>query len=246
MKSDIKPIIGIVARSYNEKNGSVLEVNENYRLAVVNAGGIPLLICPTDGVNYGITEPNVAGRLSDLEKLSLYQIFSLCDGFIMTGGERWYDWDETLCQYAYDYDVPLLGICLGMQILANMDCFCDSEVCDKTILNKTSINHCQVEASYVHSNLLFPSKLRQILGVDEIRVNSRHNYHVEKKDWFIVSSQSEDGLIEGIEIPDKKFILGVQWHPESMVSYDDRMQLLFQAFVDAASDFKNQKLLKRL
>lgn len=229
----MKPIIGIVARSSVENDQSIIELNENYRLAVVKAGGIPLVITPTDELNYGKVMPRQAGRLSDIKKEEFLRVLSLCDGFIMTGGSRWYDCDEILCQYAYDYDVPLLGICLGMQILANMDNFSSAHVVDKTVLNHTYIEHQQPDVEYVHENILFPSRLHDILKRDRIRVNSRHRYHVNAKSWFTVSCLSEDHLVEGIEIPNKKFMIGVQWHPESMISYEPEMLAIFKALVQA-------------
>ena len=229
----MKPIIGNVARSDRENEKSIIELNEDYRLAIVKAGGIPLMITPTDGLDYGKVMPRQAGRLSSDERNDFYRILSLCDGFLMTGGNRWYDCDEILCQYAYDHDLPLLGICLGMQILANMDNFSSTHVEDKTILNDTELEHQQPDEKYVHENILFPSQLRDILKKDKIRVNSRHRYHVKVKDWFTVSCLSEDNLVEGIEIPNKKFMIGVQWHPESMISYEPEMLKIFEALVQA-------------
>ena len=229
----MKPIIGIVARSSRENEKSIIELNEDYRLAIVKAGGIPLVITPTDELDYGKVMPRQAGRLSFDAKNDFLRILSLCDGFVMTGGNRWYDCDEILCQYAYDHDLPLLGICLGMQILANMDNFTSTHVEDKTVLNDTYLEHQQPDVKNVHENILFPSQLRDILKKDKIRVNSRHRYHVKAKDWFTVSCLSEDNLVEGIEIPNKKFMLGVQWHPESMISYDPEMLMIFEALVQA-------------
>ena len=60
----MKPIIGIVARSSRENEKSIIELNEDYRLAIVKAGGIPLVITPTDELDYGKVMPRQAGRLS--------------------------------------------------------------------------------------------------------------------------------------------------------------------------------------
>lgn len=228
-----KPIIGIVTRCYKEDSKSIIKLNEEYRLAIIKAGGIPLLISPTNDLDYGDNLPSKAGRLTEQERRDFFKILSLCDGFLSTGGDRWYDYDEILCQYAYDFDKPYLGICLGMQILGNFHNFNKKQVVDKTVLNETEINHLDSEKDYVHNNYLLESKLLDILGCNTIAVNSRHRYHITKKDYFKVSSYSEDGLIEAIEIPNKKFIIGVQWHPESMLKYDDEMLKLFKALVDS-------------
>ena len=73
--------------------------------------------------------------------------------------------------------------------------------------------------------------LYDILGQEEIMVNSFHNYHSEDNNIFKVNAISEDNIIEGIELSDKKFILGVQWHPESMIDSAPNMKQLFFALV---------------
>lgn len=228
-----KPVIGIIGRSFIVDDESVICVNEDYRLAVVKAGGVPVVLIPPNYLKYGITQPRDAGRLTDGEKENLYAVLRGCDGFLMTGGSRWYDFDEIVCRYAIDNDIPILGICLGMQILANIDNFCGDIRSDKTIKNDTSINHCQEKVDYVHKVRINDGKLYDILGEREILVNSRHNYHVTEKDWFNVDAYSEDGLIEALSIPNMKFALGVQWHPENMVFYDSIMLKIFESFINS-------------
>ena len=75
--------------------------------------------------------------------------------------------------------------------------------------------------------------MKEILGANEIFVNSRHSFSILKNDSFQISSYSTDGVIESIEIPNKTFILGVQWHPESLFSQDIFSQKLFHAFIKA-------------
>jgi hypothetical protein len=50
----------------------------------------------------------------------------------------------------------------------------------------------------------------------------------------------DNGIIEAIEYPNKRFIIGVQWHPELMINYDDIMKKLFDRFIDEAK--KNEKI----
>lgn len=228
-----KPVIGIVVRNDIIDDQTFLVLNDEYRMAILKAGGIPLLICPTNLGDYGKTHVEDMEKLTDVEKENLYQLLSLCDGFLMPGGNRWYEIDEIVCQYAYDRDLPYLGICLGMQLLGSLDNFHQGKTSDQTIKNQTNINHDQPKIPYVHKIILYPSKLQDILGKNEISVNSRHSYHLEEKDFFVISSRSEDGLIEGIELPNRRFMIGVQWHPESMISYDSSMILLFESFVQS-------------
>lgn len=237
-----KPVIGIVARAYQKEGTSVIELNEDYRLAIVKAGGIPLILVPIDDVRYGIDDLNPSiGHLSLDQKNELLSLLKMCNGFLLTGGSRWYEFDEVILKYAIDNDVPVLGICLGMQILANMDHFVGDLRSDRTIKNFTSIDHCQQGIDYVHKVNILPGELMKILDVNQICVNSRHNFHVEAKDFFVVDAYSEDGLIEAISIPNHSFTLGVQWHPENMIFYDSEMLKLFQALIKASQLYKNTK-----
>lgn len=229
-----KPIIGIIGRSFEEGNDFIIKLNEDYRLAVIQSGGIPIIIVPSNDLKYGATLPRNAGHLTEMDRADLYQVLSLCDGILMTGGSRWYEFDEVVCKYALEKNIPILGICLGMQILGNIDNFCGTQNSDKTEKNQTIINHCQEGVDYVHDCIIQDGILHDILGVNQIQVNSRHNYHIVKKDYFCIDAYSEDGLIEAIHIPDHKFALGVQWHPENMLTYDSHMHKIFDFFIEMA------------
>jgi len=226
-----KPIIGIVGRSNKEDNNSFIKVNEDYRIAIIKSGGIPVIIVPTDTLKYGETSPHDADELSKTSKKDLIEVLKICDGIIMTGGTRWYHFDEVICKYALDNNIPILGICLGMQILGNVDNFCGNLNSDRTVKNETAINHCQIDVPYVHKCVIKDGMLRDILKVDTIKVNSRHNYHITEKEYFKIEAYSEDGLIEAISIPNHKFALGVQWHPENMTEYDNDMKKIFDEFI---------------
>lgn len=229
-----KPIIGIVGRTFLEDSDSVIKLNEDYRLAVVNSGGIPLMIVPTDSLCYGKIRPCEATKLTEQDKKDIHMVLSKCDGILMPGGFRWFEFDEIVCQYALDNDIPILGICLGMQILGNVDNFNGIHDSDRTVKNETKLDHCQENVHYVHDCIVYEGLLYNILGVDKVSVNSRHNYHIVEKNYFHVDAHSEDGLIEAIHIPNHKFALGVQWHPESMLEYDSNIHKIFDHFIDAA------------
>lgn len=233
-----KPVIGIVGRSYSEENTSVIKLNEDYRLAVVKSGGIPFIIIPTDVLCYGTTRPCDAGKLTEQEKEDLHTILSKCDGILMSGGSRRYEFDEIVCQYALNHNIPVLGICLGMQILGSTDYFDGTGTSDRTVRNDTQIDHCQEGVPYVHECVIHNGFLHDILETDQLKVNSRHNYHIVEKDYFNIDAHSEDGLIEAIHIPNYRFALGVQWHPENMVEYDDYMHKIFDAFIEASIDYQ--------
>jgi putative glutamine amidotransferase len=89
------------------------------------------------------------------------------------------------------------------------------------------VPHHQVE-------LLENTLLRRIVGHQHISVNSMHHQAVlEPAPGFIVSAVAPDGLIEAIECPEKRFLLGVQWHPEHMWQNYASGKKIWQAFVDA-------------
>ena len=221
----IKPIIGIVGRLYSGESNIICV--EEVRLAVTKMGGIPLLILPIDKIDMNLKKLYSQEELKDLES-----ILSFCDGFILPGGDTWYRLDEVVIDYAIRKDKPLLAICLGMQALSKVLSGEKRIAYDNTIKNDTLINHLEPNNNYVHSVIIDKnSKLYSIIGDEEITVNSRHSYHVPELDNTLVSARSSDGLIEGVELKDKKFIIGVQWHPESNLD-DEYSKRLFKAFFD--------------
>ena len=200
---------------------------EEIRLAVTKMGGIPLLILPIYKIDMNLKKLYSQEELKDLES-----ILSFCDGFILPGGDTWYRLDEVVIDYAIRRDKPLLAICLGMQALSKVLSGEKEKAYDNTIKNNTLINHLEPNKDYVHSVIIDKnSKLYSIIGEEKIWVNSRHSYHVPELDNTLVSARSSDGLIEGVELKDRKFIIGVQWHPESNLE-DKHSKKLFKSFFD--------------
>lgn len=221
----IKPIIGIVGRLYSGDSNIICI--EEIRLAVTKMGGVPLLILPIDKEELSCKNIYSEEEIKDLEN-----ILSLCDGFILPGGDTWYRLDEVVIDYAIRRDKPLLAICLGMQALSKVLSGEKEIAYDNTIKNNTLINHLEPNKDYVHSVIIDKnSKLYFIIGEEKIWVNSRHSYHVPELDNTLICARSSDGLIEGVELKDKKFIIGVQWHPESNLE-DEHSKKLFKAFFD--------------
>ena len=162
----------------------------------------------------------------------LESVLNLCDGFILPGGDTWYRLDEVVIDYAIRRDKPLLAICLGMQALSKVLSGEKKVGYDNTIKNDTLINHLEPNKNYVHSVIIDKnSKLYSIIGEEKIWVNSRHSYHVPELDITLICARSSDGLIEGVELKDRKFIIRVQWHPESNLE-DKSSKKLFKAFCD--------------
>ena len=221
----IKPIIGIVGRLYSGESNIICV--EEVRLAVTKFGGIPLLILPV-GKDY----LSCKNLYSEEEIKDLERVLKNCDEFILPGGDTWYQLDEIVIDYAIRRDKPLLAICLGMQALSKVLSGEKKIGYDNTIKNDTLINHLEPNKNYVHSVIIDKnSKLYSIIGEEKIWVNSRHSYHVPEFDNTLVCARSRDGLIEGVELKDKKFIIGVQWHPESNLE-DEHSKKIFKSFFD--------------
>lgn len=219
--------VGIVARTGSFWDRSAMYMFENYRLICFENNCLPFMILPPQLKDYYKTSGQDIGHLNDNEKEYLKSIIDECDGIIIPGGDRWYDYDQFIYKYAYFQNKAILGICMGMQVMVS----CDNEL--KPILNDND-NHYKKKVDYAHKVKIDKnSKLYQIIGKEEIEVNSYHNYHIEKTNNLQETAYSEDGYIEAVEDPNKKFVIGIQWHPEIMYDYDIDNKKIIKAFIDA-------------
>lgn len=232
-----KPVIGIVGvADVCSDDDKVICMWEDTRRAIVQKGGISLLIMPTQDIEYETVKPRNAPLLTEVEKEDLNQVMDLCDGILLSGGYFWYEYNSYICEYAFEKNIPLLGICMGMQILGTTDSKRTHGIEITNAFNETELDHHQREVKYVHDvTIMEGTLLSNIIGKDKIKVNSKHRYHLDHVHEFVVSAYAEDGLIEAIEVPGKKFIMGVQWHPETMLSYDESANAIIDAFIKSAS-----------
>jgi len=85
--------------------------------------------------------------------------------------------------------------------------------------------------------ILQGTRLRAILGRETVAVNSFHHQAVERLGEGVVVSalSTRDQIIEGIEMPGRRFVLGVQWHPEVFWDQPEGFGALFEAFVGEAA-----------
>lgn len=159
----------------------------------------------------------------DIDFNKVIDSVKLCDGIILPGGEKERDIDLKLVRYLYENNIPTFGICLGMQNMA--------KALGGT-LEKFETNFHNSNLSYVHKvNIKKDSLIYKILCSNSILVNSRHNYYVDNTN-LNVSAYSEDYVIEAIEDKNKKFFLGIQWHPES-IRNDINSKLLIDEFINS-------------
>jgi putative glutamine amidotransferase len=139
-----------------------------------------------------------------------------------------------LTRAALERDLPLLGICGGQQILNAATG--GTLVVDIEKECAGALSHLQGGArETVHPvRLQAGTQLRAIVGRDEQPVNSQHRQSVaEPGAGVAVNAVAPDGVIEGIELPERRFCIGVQWHPEYLLTEGDRR--LLDAFVAAAA-----------
>lgn len=238
-----KPIIGVIGRvDTASDDDEVIYVSEEIRRAIVKSGGIPLLIVPPQDVSYVKMKPEEISYMTMVEKQMIFQAIHMCDGIVMPGGDKWYEYDEVVCKYALDQDIPLLGICMGMQVMAKVCSKYHVVAKDETVRNQTELNHCQPGMRYVHEVNINPdSHLFHIVKKDMISVNSRHNYHVNEVGNLDISAFSSDELIEALEMKEKRFAIGVQWHPESMLEYDEDAKTLWRSFMQSCIIYQDKK-----
>ncbi|MCL1876583.1 gamma-glutamyl-gamma-aminobutyrate hydrolase family protein [Candidatus Saccharibacteria bacterium] len=240
-KKNRKPIIGIVAKPYYH-SGQPKEVTvDDWRMSIEKCGGVPISILPPQSTHdiakkYNVENANVrsAPDLTLAEKRDLFQVLRLCDGIVLEGGMSCHRYEIDIAKWAIDHNVPLIGSCAGFN---NIVWAAGGEVRWGTKDEIARHNRPYAE-KYVHDvTVMKGSHLSKIVGVDAPRlcVNSRHWMMVEPamvKDLNIVAV-SDDGLVEAVELPRKKFVLGLKWHPESMIDYDPHQRKIIENFIDA-------------
>ncbi len=230
----MKPMIGVIGRpDMASDDDKVICIWEGTRRAIVKKGGIPFLILPTQDVEYDSLKPKDTPKLTEEEKNELKRLVDMCDGLLLPGGYKWYEFDEFIYNYALEKNMPILGICAGMQMMCRIDQNKNNICKDTTVRNDTTINHHQRDKKYVHNvSIIDNTILSKIIDEKEIKVNSKHNYHVSSTANLKVSAYSEDGLIEAVEYDDKDFVIGVQWHPETMLDYDENANKILDEFIN--------------
>lgn len=224
--------IGIVARKSFDDEGKLcfLIRESNLRNVILKAGAIPVLLVPQQITMYeNLQKPPFI--LTKEEKQRTQELLEICDGFILPGGDEWTYLDEAVIDYAKISKKPILGICLGMQVMAIEKDF-------KNIKKLPDNNHKSKE-KYVHSiQIKQDSLLYKITNQKELQVNSRHVHTVNVASSYEVVAISNDGIIEAIEYKNHPFFLGIQWHPEDMKDYDMTSQLIFNALITACKTLK--------
>jgi gamma-glutamyl-gamma-aminobutyrate hydrolase PuuD len=133
--------------------------------------------------------------------------------------------ETALLREALDRDLPVLAICRGLQLL--------NAVLRGTLVQHIEGHRCPKQQEVHPITITSHSRLESILGVDEYVVNSRHHQCVDKvASGLVIVARAQDNVVEALDMPGKRFVLAVQWHPEDRTDGPDAK--LFEAFRGAA------------
>lgn len=227
----------IIAVTSDFKQGNYFTRSE-YSDAIMAAGGLPVSLPYT-------TDPDlILGILNQVDGLLLSggsDIDSMLYGEepIPKLGEVTPDRDVfevTITQNALKQNLPILAICRGNLIL---NVAAGGTLYQDIYAEKgATVQHKQVAPrDHASHSLKIKEKtlLHQLIGSDTIRVNSFHHQAVKKPSpGFRISAEATDGVIEAIEAPNYSFVLGVQWHPGSLIKKDPYALGIFREFIRAA------------
>lgn len=234
----VRPRIGLTLDAEPAGGYSVLPwyaLRENYFGALALAGALPVAL------------PH------EVELADAY--LELIDGLVVTGGafdvdpslygaqgrhptvvtkDRRTAFELEITRLALERDLPVLGICGGQQLLnvvlgGDLIQHIPDEVPDCLAHEQPNP---RTEAG--HDVVVVPgTRLHAIVGVERFPVNSAHHQAAGVAGpGVVVSGRAPDGVVEAIEMPGRRFVIGVQWHPEYRISPAD--QALLEAFVAAA------------
>ena len=228
----MKPVIGVPLR-YQKLNDdrAIIYISERVRRTIQLAGGFVYPISPVQDLDNIHTKGNEFPELSEGEKKDIEVSLNMCDGIMFPGGIKFTPYDRYLLEMAIEKKIPVLGICLGMQM---MSCYGE----DINLFDvDTGVNHYQEsDLELTHKVIIDKnSKLYSIIGEEEKMVNSFHKRRCCENSIYKVSAKSSDDIIEAIEYPGDYFNIGVQWHPEISYEFDENSRKVIDAFIKEAS-----------
>ncbi|MBR6252409.1 MAG: homoserine O-succinyltransferase [Clostridia bacterium] len=241
----MKKIIGILPTYRFEETDSpyddVYKFVPLYSIKIHEAGGLPI------------------GILLNDKKLDM-DVLDMCDGFIIPGGNKVYDFLFEVINYCIKKNKPILGICLGAEAIAifseiyektkNQENFLKvySEIEQETegaVLNKLDDSSMALHSRHYSrfepdsaKHIIKPKEGSHIFNIygDSKNVASMHSFDFRKiGEDFEVTATASDGVSECIEYKDKNyFIVGVHFHPE--VEEDNK---IFEFFMNEVNKRSN-------
>ena len=226
-----KPIIGIIGKvqpQYGEDIWHRIDEVDEIRYLIVKNGGTAITLLPTEAtLKFNDNDIKDNTVLTEEEKSELYRQIDLCDGFILQGGLYSANYEIEMAKKIIELDKPLIGICAGFNNILR--------ALGTDVIEDKTKSHDKYDVNYRHKiSIIKGTKLHDLLSKDEYNVNSIHSMIAPKDNvegYATISSVSEEGLVESIELSNKKFVVGVKWHPELMLE-DEFPDRLFKEFIE--------------
>jgi putative glutamine amidotransferase len=237
----MKPKIGFTSLRTEDERSVYKLFDDNYARAIVQAGGIPLVL------------PSFVEEVSSL--------LDGVDGLLLPGGldihsrhfgeelhptvkvqEERDAFEMALIREALKRDMPLLAICRGAQILNVtlggslwQDLPGQAEEYMKAYGMPPQTHWVDPPSEPAHPvRLERESRLHRIQGSEVLQVNTHHHQALKAiGKGLVVSAKAPDGIVEAVELPGKRFVVGVQWHPECLFQKYPEHFKPFKAFVEA-------------
>lgn len=227
MKKQIIGIIGKVQPQYGEDIWHRIDEVDEIRYLIVKNGGIAITLLPTE-VTLKFNDNDIKDDtvLSDKEKEELYRQIDLCDGFILQGGLYSSNYEIEMAKRIIELDKPLIGICAGFNNILR--------AVGTDVMEDKTKSHDIYDKNYRHNvSVIKETRLFDLIGKGEYSVNSIHSMIAPKENvegYATISSLSDEGLVESFELSNKRFVVGIKWHPELMLE-DEFPQKLFKEFI---------------
>lgn len=249
----MRPIIGITCNySYDDETPMKQGIGapgqewqllaDDYIASVVRAGAIPFIIPLIDDTEL-IRDmlDRVDGLIltggNDINPEFFGERAIAETGFVMTQRDR----QDIFCaKYIIEEtDKPILGVCRGMQIMNVAFGGTMYQDLVKNDFQSHSLSTLKRHEGTHDISIEKDSLLKELLKTESTRVNSFHHQAVRDiASNFKAVAMSEDGVVEALELKDdnKRFVLGVQWHPEMMSSHHDIQQNIITELIKNSND----------
>ena len=226
-----KPIIGIIGKvqpQYGEDIWHRIDEVDEIRYLIVKNGGTAIMLLPTEEtLKFNDNDIKDDTVLNEEELNELYRQIDLCDGFILQGGLYSSNYEIEMAKRIIELDKPLIGICAGFNNILR--------ALGTDVIEDKTKSHDIYDKNYRHEvTLMRGTKLYNFVNKDTYNVNSIHTMIAPKEkveNYAEISSISYDGLVESFELNNKKFVIGIKWHPELMLE-DEFTKNLFKEFIE--------------
>lgn len=222
-----RPVIGITGPQHG-----AIGPRTCIHLGVLLAGGKAMHLRPGDAINTAPLDGVIISGGHDVEP-TLYKAAAEVKGNYDAERDAF---ESAIIDCALRDATPLLGICRGAQLLnVRLGGTLHQDLSKRR--NLTSKRRFLLPLKTLC--LVKGSKLETVLGADDIRINSLHNQSIDQLgEGLCVSGRDLDDIVQAVENPAHRFLLGTQWHPEFLI-YAARQRRLFRELVSAADEYRN-------